>query len=123
MVFFGSYAPPLPALVFTYDFHPNAQTLYQFHFAPKPPPPMGAGRHNKQPVHAHIPERTIWTYVVQIANAIKAVHDAGMALRTIDATKILVSGKNRIRINCCGIFDVVGWNPQHGIEVLQVSLH
>ena len=42
-----------------------------------------------------VPERTIWSYVVQIANAIKAVHDAGLAVRLIDATKILVTSKNR----------------------------
>lgn len=42
-----------------------------------------------------IPERVIWTYVVQISSAIKQVHEARLAVRTIDATKILVTGQNR----------------------------
>ena len=37
----------------------------------------------------------MWTYVVQIANAIKVAHDAGLAVRMIDATKVLLTGKNR----------------------------
>jgi len=44
---------------------------------------------------APIPERTMWSYIVQIAGAIKRVHDAGYALRTIDASKILVTSQNR----------------------------
>ena len=42
-----------------------------------------------------VSERTMWTYVVQIANAIKVAHDAGLAIRMIDATKVLLTGKNR----------------------------
>lgn len=52
----------------------------------------------------------MWTYIVQIANAIKTVHGAGLAVRTIDATKILVTGKNRIRLNCCGMLDVIAYD-------------
>jgi len=42
-----------------------------------------------------IPERTIWSYVIQLACAIKKVHDAGQAVRMIDVTKVLLTGKNR----------------------------
>lgn len=52
---------------------------------------VGAGS-GGQPL---IPERVIWTYVVQISSAIKQVHDARLAVRTVDATKILVTGQNR----------------------------
>ena len=84
-----------------YDDHPNAQTLYEAHIKPKAPQ-FQNGRLQAQ--SNRIPERTIWSYVIQIANAIKAVHDAGLAVRLIDPTKILVTGKNRYvlkrRVTC-----------------------
>lgn len=75
-----------------YDYHPNAQTLYEAHLKPKVPT-FHNGRLQAQ--STIVPERTMWTYVVQIANAIKVVHDVGLAVRMIDATKILLTGKNR----------------------------
>ena len=59
------------------------------------------GRHHprnhlsNQPQQQWIEERTLWSYIVQIASAIKAVHERGLAVRMIDVTKILVTGKNR----------------------------
>lgn len=40
-------------------------------------------------------ERVLWSYVVQIANAMKEVHDRGLAFRTLDVSKVLVTGRNR----------------------------
>ena len=80
------------ALVVVYDDHPNARTLYETHMKPKAPQ-FQNGRLQAQ--NNRVPERTVWSYVIQIANAIKVVHDAGLAVRLIEATKILVSGKNR----------------------------
>ncbi|KAG5457790.1 MAG: hypothetical protein BJ554DRAFT_2113 [Olpidium bornovanus] len=40
-------------------------------------------------------EKVIWSYVTQIASAIKVTHAAGLALRTIEPSKILLTGKNR----------------------------
>lgn len=40
-------------------------------------------------------ERILWSYVVQIANAMKEVHDQGLAFRMLDVSKVLVTGKNR----------------------------
>lgn len=80
------------ALVVAYDYHPNAQTLYEAHLKPK----VSTFHNDRLQVQSTtVPERTMWTYVVQIANAIKAVHDAGLAVRMIDATKVLLTGKNR----------------------------
>lgn len=42
-----------------------------------------------------VEERVLWSYVVQIANAMKEVHDAGLAFRGLDVSKVLVVGKNR----------------------------
>ncbi|KAI0351598.1 hypothetical protein OH77DRAFT_1429419 [Trametes cingulata] len=92
------------SLVVVYDDHPNAQTLYEAHIKAKPPQ-FQHGRLQAQ--SNRVPERTVWSYIIQIANAIRAAHDAGLAVRLIDATKILVTGKNRVRLGSCGVVDVL----------------
>lgn len=42
-----------------------------------------------------IQERQLWSFVTQIANAIKAIHNAGQSARNLDPSKILITGKNR----------------------------
>ncbi|KAI0759114.1 kinase-like domain-containing protein [Fomes fomentarius] len=104
------------SLVVVYDDHPNSQTLYEVHIKPKAPQFLN-GR--LQAASNRIPERTLWSYIVQIANAIKAVHDAGLAVRLIDPTKILVTGKNRVRIGSCGIVDVLMHDVRTDVAYLQ----
>ena len=47
------------------------------------------------------------------------MHDAGLAVRLIDPTKILVTGKNRVRIGSCGIVDVLMHDVRTDIAFLQ----
>lgn len=42
-----------------------------------------------------IPERLLWSYITQIANALKAIHTSGLAARNMDPSKVLITGKNR----------------------------
>lgn len=96
-----------PALVVSYAYHADSKTLYDAHMKPKPLPiptyqqSVYYGRHqprnhlSNQSQQQWIEERTLWSYIVQIASAIKAVHERGLAVRMIDATKIIVTGKNR----------------------------
>lgn len=44
-------------------------------------------------------EETIWSYIVQLASAIKTAHAAGLALRSIDPSKILVTSKHRYALD------------------------
>jgi len=104
------------SLVVAYNYHPNSQTLFDAHLKSKAPT-FHHGRVQGQ--SALIPERTIWSYVVQIANTIKVVHDAGQAVRMIDVTKILLTGKNRVRISSCGIVDVLMYDAHQDIPLLQ----
>ncbi|CDO70439.1 hypothetical protein BN946_scf184999.g80 [Trametes cinnabarina] len=106
------------SLVVVYDDHPNAQTLYEAHIKAKPPQFQG-GR--LQAVSNRVSERTLWSYIIQIANAIRAVHEAGLAVRLIDVTKILVTGKNRhvVRLGSCGIVDVLMYDLPAEISFLQ----
>jgi PAB-dependent poly(A)-specific ribonuclease subunit 3 len=48
---------------------------------------------------AALPEATLWSYMIQIASAIKVVHEAGLAVSMVDATKIMVTGKNRCAVS------------------------
>ncbi len=124
------------ALVVSYAYHPNAKTLWEAHIKPnlqQPPAfqPLGSvyyqsrhqQRHQQQQLQqqqeSHIPERTLWSYIIQIASAVKKAHDRGLAVRMLDVTKILVTSQNRIRIGSCGIFDVLLYDTQQDIGYLQ----
>lgn len=108
------------SLVFVYDFHPGAQNLYFAHLIPDPlaPGPRAAWNLGHQNAK-QLPEETLWAYIIQIASAIKAVHDQGMALRLLDVSKVLLTGKNRIRLDCCSVLDILSWNPALSLELLQ----
>lgn len=88
------------SLIFVTDFHPLAETLAQRHFA-------SSHRYTNRYSASHVPEQTLWNYIVQVANALKGIHSAGLAARLIDATKILLTSEGQIAINACGILDVI----------------
>lgn len=88
------------SLIFVTDYHPLAETLAQKHFTP-------TSRFPNRHTGPNIPEPILWGYIVQIANALKAIHSAGLAARVIDSSKVLMTSENRIRLNACAIMDVV----------------
>ncbi|KAK7039223.1 PAB-dependent poly(A)-specific ribonuclease subunit 3 [Paramarasmius palmivorus] len=110
------------SLVVAYSYHPGAQTLFDAHLKPKTAIQNGySGRSQSQQLTplTSIPERTLWSYIIQIASAIKKVHEAGLAVRMIDPTKILLTGKNRVRISSCGLLDVMMYDTHQDVHVLQ----
>jgi len=99
-----------------YDYYPNAQTLFELHIKQKPP----VFQHGRlSAVSTALPEATLWSYIIQIASGIKAVHEVGLAVRMVDATKIMVTGKNRIRIGSCGIADVLMYDSRQDTAIVQ----
>ena len=52
----------------------------------------------------------------------KAAHDQGLAVRMIDVTKVIVTGRNRVRISSCGLADVLTYNPASPPHVPGVSV-
>ena len=80
------------ALIVVYDYHPVSQTLYEAHLQSKASQFQSS---RLQAQNNRLPERTIWTYLIQIAGVLRAVHEAGLAVRILDVTKVLVTGKNR----------------------------
>ncbi|KAI0270721.1 hypothetical protein BC834DRAFT_862895 [Gloeopeniophorella convolvens] len=96
------------SLVVAYTYYPNSQTLYDAHIKPRAPT-FVHGRLQAAP--PHVSERTLWSYIIQIAGAMKAAHDQGLAVRMIDVTKVIVTGRNRIRVGSCGLADVLTYSP------------
>ncbi|KAI9675632.1 MAG: PAB-dependent poly(A)-specific ribonuclease subunit 3 [Caeruleum heppii] len=100
------------SLVFVTDYHPLSKTLTDHHFVTQS---RFAGRH----ATTAISEQVLWGYMVQIASALKMIHGTGLAARVFDPTKILLTSKNRIRLNACAILDVVQYDTQRTLQELQ----
>ena len=66
-----------------------------------------------------IAERTLWSYLCQLANVIRCIHQHGMAARCIEPSKVLRTSKNRLRLNCCSIFDVIAYDPNSSASTRQ----
>ncbi len=98
------------SLICVYDYFPNSSTLYDLHYAKK------SHTHKK----TMIQEDVIWSYIVQINNAINIIHQGGLAARALSPTKIIVTSKNRIRLSSCGILDILQYSDSDdNIEELQ----
>ncbi|XP_076056563.1 poly(A) specific ribonuclease subunit PAN3 [Oratosquilla oratoria] len=128
------------SIVFVFDYHAGAETLAARHFnsavsangwesssggAGSGGGP-GASFNHQDPTSSRsfhkgqrhssgngvLTESTLWNYIIQLTGALRMIHTQGLACRTLDPTKILVTdNKSRLRINCCGILDVLNFDP------------
>eukprot|EP01112_Ceratiomyxa_fruticulosa_P008253 TRINITY_DN2133_c0_g1_i5.p1 TRINITY_DN2133_c0_g1~~TRINITY_DN2133_c0_g1_i5.p1 ORF type:complete len:283 (-),score=48.95 TRINITY_DN2133_c0_g1_i5:155-1003(-) len=57
--------------------------------------------------------------VCQLALALRVVHNSGLAIRVMHPSKILVTARNKVRINGVGIFDVIGYDPAKSVAQYQ----
>ncbi|KAJ2906022.1 pab-dependent poly -specific ribonuclease subunit pan3 [Zalerion maritima] len=103
------------SLVFVQDYYPCARTLLEQHFTPP------HTSHGTQYRRTMIPETTLWSYLSQIAHALRMIHQAGAAARCVELSKIIVVGKNRIKLSGCAISDVVKFSEQTPIQQLQMQ--
>ncbi|EXJ87501.1 hypothetical protein A1O3_04461 [Capronia epimyces CBS 606.96] len=97
------------------EYHPLSKTLAEYHHIG---PNWARPARN---IKEQVTEPTLWSYVVQIASALKAIHSSGLAARVLDPSRILVTGKNRIRLNGCGVLDVVQFDSSSGAPVSQLQ--
>ena len=102
------------SLIFVQDYHPLSRTLAEVHLTPSA---TGPGRtfQAKGPVS----EAVLWSYMSQIANALKSIHGLNLAARCIDVSKIILTDKNRIRLNACSVLDVVHFEMRRPVAELQ----
>ncbi|XP_028405015.1 PAN2-PAN3 deadenylation complex subunit pan3-like [Dendronephthya gigantea] len=118
------------SLVFVYDYHPGAETILQRHFSESLTGLMNIKDGQNGVVHQQLPpgrkmftpgstasgrqqfmaERLIWNYIIQLSSALRSIHSLMLACRVIEPSKILVLSNSRLRINGCGIFDVLDSN-------------
>ncbi|PNF35617.1 PAB-dependent poly(A)-specific ribonuclease subunit PAN3 [Cryptotermes secundus] len=119
---FGDYS-----MIFVYDYHPGSETLLMKHFSPSEPlngyaDPFSADPTAPRP-YSHqknallrqqhgggsgmLPEGVIWNYIIQLTSALRVIHAAGLACRTLDPTKILLTGRSRLRLSSLAISDVL----------------
>jgi PAB-dependent poly(A)-specific ribonuclease subunit 3 len=99
------------SLIIVTDYHPRSQTLAEKHFA--------IGRHPHRPGVQITPEHDLWGHIVQLASALKTIHEGGVAAQTVMASKVLVTSKNRLRINGCGVFDILQHEQKRPLHELQ----
>ncbi|KIW04755.1 hypothetical protein, variant [Verruconis gallopava] len=102
------------SLIVVTDYHPNSKSLAETHLQSH-----SGGRYGSRQQSPHVPENVLWSYIVQLASAIKACHSLRLAVRTIVPNKIIVTSKNRIRLNACGILDIVQFDSQFQLEQLK----
>ncbi|KFB45048.1 hypothetical protein ZHAS_00012991 [Anopheles sinensis] len=123
------------SLVIVYDFHPGSQTLLSKYFTSVPEtngytdPFAGEARpfSHKSSMHrtsatSLLPENEIWSIIMQLSAGLRAMHQAGLACRTLDPTKIIVTGK-RIRYSCVGISDIATFDPNQQNPLTVVNHH
>ena len=122
VVILNSRCPfPRRALYFVHQYHPGAITLRDRFFS-----------------HAHgpLPESLIWSCLLQLVSAIRAVHGNNLALRTLQLNHVLCTQQSdlttvssgpyglpklRLRINCVGVVDILEFESRKGSEELKIA--
>jgi len=110
------------AVFFVHQYHAGAVTLRERFFS------HGQGQ------GVPLPESLIWSCLVQLVSAIRAVHANSLAVRTLQLNHILCTQENimsaislgpyglpklRLRINCIGVIDILEFEARKGLEELQ----
>lgn len=98
------------SLIIVTAYHPCSTTLAEKHFGIR----LGS-RQGSQVT----PENELWGYIVQIATALKTIHEAKLAAQTVMASKVIITSKNRVRLNGCAVFDVLRHDQQKPLDELQ----
>lgn len=100
--------------MFVQEYFPLSKTLMEVHF-----PNQSATHGSRFKQQTMVSETTLWSYITQIANALKAIHSVNLAARCLDLSKIILTDKNRIRLNACSILDVVQYEARRPVQDLQ----
>ncbi|BFF97994.1 PAN2-PAN3 deadenylation complex subunit PAN3 [Drosophila madeirensis] len=123
------------SLVLVYDYYPGSQTLLAKYFTPAPEtngytdPFQGEARpfsHKSNMQRTSngplLPEATIWSIIMQLTAGLRAIHQAGLACKVLDPTKIIVTGK-RVRFSSCCISDITQFDPNAANPLALVNMH
>lgn len=75
-------------------------------------------------VGSSVTESILWSAICQWTSVIRRVHQARLAVRTLDARHVLLqmdSLRLRWYINCAGVMDALEWESRKPVEVLQLE--
>jgi PAB-dependent poly(A)-specific ribonuclease subunit 3 len=98
----GGPGPGHPALWFVHELHAGAASLASAHLLPIATPSGALVRRGATPDQ-------LWSYLVQLACALRAAHTAGRALRvaSLHASKVLLVPPGRLRVGSLGLADAL----------------
>ncbi|XP_055690209.1 PAN2-PAN3 deadenylation complex subunit PAN3 isoform X2 [Lutzomyia longipalpis] len=121
------------SLVLVYDYHPGSQTLLSKYFTPSvetngyTDPFSGEARpfSHKSSLQRTVngpmlAENEIWFIIMQLTAGLRAIHQSGLACRTLDPTKIIITGR-RVRFSCLGISDIVSFDPNQANQLAVIT--
>lgn len=94
------------SLIFVHCYHPDSRTLAEQH--------LNATRYKLS-----VQESVIWSYLSQLCNALRPIHNLDLAARCIHPTKVILTEKNRIRLSACMILDVLEHDTPKPLVELQ----
>ena len=80
------------SFIVVYEYCAGARNLKQLYF---------------QKEHGFIEESLLWNYIIQLTAAIRCVHANKLSCRMINPAKIIITGRNRLRLNCLGVMDLL----------------
>lgn len=91
-----------PSLVVAHPYHPGAITVAQAHLLPTQ---TASG----QLVRNSPNEAVLWSYTIQLAAALRAVHASGLSVRPacLSPGKVLVLPLGRLRVGCLGLAEAL----------------
>ncbi|CAM6115673.1 unnamed protein product [Calypogeia fissa] len=101
-----------PALFFVHDYYPGAVTLEAMHL------------HQEQAggvAPMMVSEDQLWSYMVQLAAVLRAVHSAGLFFRPggLHPSKVILPTRGRLRVSSVGVLDVLNGEPGDDPRIFQ----
>ncbi|KAA8580768.1 hypothetical protein FQN60_013726 [Etheostoma spectabile] len=113
------------SLVFSYDFHAGAETMFSRHFNDPAADSYFTkrkwGQHEPPPPRQHaglLPESLIWAYIVQLSSALRTIHTAGLACRQADLVSL---GKVVLALACNSLAGIQRENLQKAMELVSIN--
>ncbi|KAE9414708.1 hypothetical protein Angca_008335, partial [Angiostrongylus cantonensis] len=113
------------SVVLVYDYHPLADSLRTRHFGRM----LGSGfidgisfSSTQLQQGAGVVEWLLWSYVIQLSSALRAVHANGLASRCVDLSKILVHGKSKVEYRLCDNTFVIELEDLHAFGRVLLAL-
>ncbi|XP_030756046.1 PAN2-PAN3 deadenylation complex subunit Pan3 [Sitophilus oryzae] len=126
------------SMIFVYSYHPGSETLLNKHFSTdqpgysdpftndvSTPRPYSYQKNNllRHQQNNKLPEPLIWSYIIQLTSALRLIHSSALACRSLDPTKIILTSKNRLRLSCLGVMDVILHENNSSINHLALVHH